>query len=137
MNCPKCGSPNPDFAIYCHQCGKLLAEETTLDISPPPPPEPPSAPILPKGNGVLVLVFGILGIATCLPLSIIAWLMGHGELQKMRRGLISTEEEGLTKVGRILGIIGTILMALIGIIIFFFIVITLQFGTEYINDLQL
>ncbi|MBN2088963.1 zinc ribbon domain-containing protein [candidate division KSB1 bacterium] len=136
MNCPKCGSQNPEFAIYCHQCGTQLSEENIVDISQPPPIAL-TTPVLPKGNGVLALVFGILGIATCLPLSIIAWLLGHGELQKIKMGLISDKEEGLAKVGKILGIIGTILMVIVILLIFFFIVLSLQFGTEYINDLQL
>ncbi len=25
MNCPKCGSPNPDNASVCHACGSVLA----------------------------------------------------------------------------------------------------------------
>lgn len=136
MNCPKCGSPNPDFAIYCLQCGTQLSDKRTVDTSQSVPTI--STPtVLPRGNGVLVLVFGVLGIATCLPLSIIAWLMGHSELQKMRLGLISYEEEGLVRVGKILGIIGTILMFIIAFFIFAIIMISLQFGTEYINDLRL
>jgi uncharacterized membrane protein len=137
MNCPKCGNPNPDFAIYCLQCGTQLSEEKTPETAQSTLPIIATPPVLPKGNGVLVLVFGILGIATCLPISIIAWLMGHSELQKMRLGMISYEDESLVKVGRILGIIGTILMVIIGFFIFFLIVLSLQFGSEYINDLRL
>lgn len=63
-----------------------------------------------KGNGVLVLVLGILGFAgfgflTGLP----AWILGNKGLEDIRRGIADPSEEGMIQVGRILGIIVTIL----------------------------
>lgn len=137
MNCPKCGTPNPEFAIYCFQCGTQLSEGAAPEVVQTVQPAVSTPPDLPRGNGVLVLVFGIIGIATCLPISIIAWLMGHSELSKMRMGLISDEDETIIKVGRVLGIIGTALMVIIGFLIFFFVMLSLQLGSDYINDLRL
>lgn len=60
-------------------------------------------------RGVMVLVFGILGLVVCGLLGIVAWVMGKRDLDLIRRGLMDKEGEPLTKVGYILGIVGTIL----------------------------
>ena len=60
-------------------------------------------------RGVMILVFGILGIVLCMPLGIVAWIMGSGDLKLMRAGAMDPSGEGLTQVGKILGIIGTLL----------------------------
>ena len=62
-------------------------------------------------RGTLILVLGILGIVACGFIGIPAWLMGKADLEKMRRGEMDREGEGLTKAGYILGIVATILIA--------------------------
>lgn len=66
------------------------------------------------GRGTLILVLGILsvvmlGFVTGIP----AWVMGHGDLKKIKAGVIAAAEEGLTKAGMILGIIGTAISGLV------------------------
>lgn len=71
------------------------------------------------GRGVLILILGILSIILLGPLSgIPAWIMGRNDLKKIESGLIPDSEKGLTKAGKILGIIGTFLalvLVLLGI----------------------
>ena len=68
-------------------------------------------------RGTLILVLGILGLLVCGFLGIAAWLMGKSDLEKMRRGQMDREGEGLTKAGYILGLVAVILMA-VGLVIF-------------------
>ncbi len=64
------------------------------------------------GNSTLILIFGILGIVCCPILAPVAWFMGRKELAEIAAGNIAATNEGTTKAGMILGIIGTILIAL-------------------------
>lgn len=61
-------------------------------------------------RGVLILVFGILGIVVCGIFAPIAWIMGNGDMAKIRSGAMDPEGEQLTNIGRILGMVGCILM---------------------------
>lgn len=58
--------------------------------------------------GFCIPVFDIIGLV----LGILAWMMGSGDLKKIRAGTISRSAEGNTKIGFITGIIGTVLNAL-------------------------
>ncbi|HJZ93303.1 MAG TPA: DUF4190 domain-containing protein [Gemmataceae bacterium] len=60
-------------------------------------------------RGVLILVLGILGLMVCGIIGIFAWMFGKRDLDLMKRGLMDKEGEALTRVGYILGIVGTIL----------------------------
>ncbi|MGA9451100.1 MAG: hypothetical protein WBW41_07120 [Verrucomicrobiia bacterium] len=68
-------------------------------------------------RGTLILVLGILGLVLCAPLAIAAWIMGSGDLKQMDAGTMDPGGRGMTKAGKICGIVGTILL-IIGIIIF-------------------
>ena len=59
-----------------------------------------------------ILVLGILGIVVCGPLAIFAWVMGNNELAAIDAGRRPPENRGTANAGRILGIIGTVLLAL-------------------------
>jgi hypothetical protein len=61
-------------------------------------------------RGVLILVFGILGITVCGIFAPVAWIMGNSDLNEIRAGRMDPSGEQLTNIGRILGIIGTILI---------------------------
>jgi hypothetical protein len=72
-------------------------------------------------RGVLILVFGILGLVLCFPFGIAAWIMGNGDLKEIRAGRLDPAGEGLTQAGRICGIVATIL-AVIYVVVFFLLV---------------
>jgi len=54
----------------------------------------------------MILVFGILSIVCCFIFGIVAWVMGNNDLQAMAEGQIDPSGEGLTKAGKICGIVG-------------------------------
>lgn len=63
-------------------------------------------------RGTMVLVFGILSIVVCGPFGIAAWIMGGNDLAAIKAGRMDRDGESTTQIGYILGIIGTILMAI-------------------------
>ena len=72
-------------------------------------------------RGTMILVFGILGLVICMPLGIVAWVMGSGDLKKMDAGLMDPEGRGITQAGKIIGMVATIL-AIVGIALWFLLV---------------
>jgi hypothetical protein len=64
----------------------------------------------------MILAFGILGLLVCLVFGIVAWVMGNGDLRAMAEGRMDPNGEGLTKAGKILGIVSVIL-TIIGIVV--------------------
>jgi|GEM_PF-642421 len=75
--------------------------------------QPGTSSELARGRGALILVLGILslvmfGFLTGIP----AWVMGHTDLRRMREGTMERADEGITRAGMILGIIGTVLSGL-------------------------
>ncbi len=74
-----------------------------------PPQSPvPSAALQPH-RGTMILVLGILGIVLCVVCGIIAWVMGSNDLKAMAAGQMDPSGEGLTRAGRICGIISVVL----------------------------
>jgi hypothetical protein len=67
-------------------------------------------------RGVMILVFGILGLVICFPFGIAAWIMGNNDLKAIRAGQMDPTGEGLTQGGRIVGMIATIL-TLVGVVV--------------------
>ncbi len=72
------------------------------------PPRPAAEP----HRGVLILVLGILGIVVCWILAPVAWVMGNRDLEAMALGRMDPSGRDQTNIGRVLGIIGTCLIAL-------------------------
>lgn len=63
-------------------------------------------------NATLILVLGILSII-CIPLlGPVAWIMGNNALKELDQGFGDPNARGLVVAGRILGIIGTVLLVL-------------------------
>ena len=76
---------------------------------PPPPIEPRPGPALAPHRGVLILVFGILSWLVCVIFGIVAWVMANSDLRAMQEGRMDPTGEGLTKAGKIIGMISVIL----------------------------
>ena len=68
-------------------------------------------------RGTLILILGILGLVVCMPFGIAAWIMGNGDLKKIAAGQMDPEGEGLTKAGKICGIITVVLYILVAVVI--------------------
>lgn len=60
-------------------------------------------------RGTVVLVLGILGLVCCLICGIVAWVMGNADLAEMDAGTMDPEGRGLTKAGKICGIVSVII----------------------------
>jgi len=64
------------------------------------------------GRGTLILVLGIVSLVCCTLVGPLAWIWGKQDLEKIKRGEISPEAEQMTKIGMILGIVGSVLLIL-------------------------
>lgn len=76
----------------------------------------PFAPGSPAGRyqtphrGGLILILGLIGFALNCPIfCVMAWIMGAGDIREMRAGRMDPSGEGITQVGKILGMILTLL----------------------------
>jgi hypothetical protein len=63
-------------------------------------------------RGTLILVLGVLSLILCAPLGIAALVMGNGDLKLMAAGEMDPAGKDLTNIGRILGIIACVFLAL-------------------------
>ncbi len=96
--------------------------------TPPPPPPPPGAgdggygaPPPPGGGmggpvdhpkGITILVLGILSLVCCSPLGIAAFVMGNNALKEIDADPARYGNRQIIVIGRILGIIGMVLLVL-------------------------
>lgn len=87
--------------------------------SPEFPSDPNRYPEASQATTVLVL--GILGIVICGVLGPFAWVMGNRELQAIDSGMRPPENRSTANAGRILGIIGTVLLGIGLLFLLFFI----------------
>lgn len=67
-------------------------------------------PRMEPDRGTLILVLGILSITICQLCGPFAWMLGNEDMRKIRAGRMNPAGEGNTNAGRILGMIGTLLM---------------------------
>lgn len=70
--------------------------------------QPVTQQTLRSHRGVLILVLGILSIVCCFICGIIAWVMGNNDLKEMAAGRMDPAGLGLTKAGKICGIVGIV-----------------------------
>ena len=76
---------------------------------------PPEAPVTGSGaplkphRGVVILVLGILGLVVCFICGIIAWVMANTDQREMEAGRMDPAGMGMTKAGKICGMIGVII----------------------------
>jgi hypothetical protein len=62
-------------------------------------------------RGTLILVLGVLGLILCMPLGIVAWVMGSGDLKEMDAGTMDAGGRSMTQAGKIFGIITVVFFA--------------------------
>ena len=60
-------------------------------------------------RGVMILIFGIIGVACCFPFGIAAWVMGHTDIKLIDSGEMDPTGRSMTNGGKICGIISVIL----------------------------
>ncbi|HKI05973.1 MAG TPA: DUF4190 domain-containing protein [Thermoanaerobaculia bacterium] len=84
-----------------------------MTVANPGPPQSTST------QAIASIVLGILSLFCCPLLAPIAWYIGNQELKAIQEGRSPASGEGIAKAGKILGIIGTLWMVLVGLWIFF------------------
>lgn len=57
----------------------------------------------------MITIFGFISLFCCVFFGPIAWIMGSGDLTEIQNGKRDESGEGLTKLGKILGMISTLL----------------------------
>jgi heme/copper-type cytochrome/quinol oxidase subunit 2 len=60
-------------------------------------------------RGGTIFIMGILSLAFCWPLGLVAWLMGRTDLANMRTGTTSSERKSLVQIGMFLGLVGMLI----------------------------
>ncbi|MFB3892373.1 MAG: hypothetical protein ACE15C_10170 [Phycisphaerae bacterium] len=95
--------------------------------APPAAPMQPLPPGVQPHRGTMILVFGLVGFFCCIIFAILAWVMGNGDLKKMAAGQMDRSGEGLTKAGKIIGMVACIL-AIVGLV-FWIIMLIAGVGT--------
>jgi hypothetical protein len=74
---------------------------------------PASSQSYPEASkATMILVLGILGLVVSWILAPFAWVMGNRELEAIREGRRPPDNRSTANAGRILGIIGTVLLGL-------------------------
>jgi hypothetical protein len=88
-----------------------------MTVAPPIPPQPQAQSA--STQAIVALVLGILSVVCCQIVGPIAWYIGNQELKAIQMGASPVAGESLAKAGKILGIIGTVLLILYLLWIFF------------------
>ena len=103
LQAPKPPNPPPKFEPASPFTGQAY--------NPPSIPAGyPGAQFVQPHRGGLILVLAIVGIVMGCPIfSLMAWVMGSGDLREMRAGRMDKSGEGLTQAGQIIGMIPSIL----------------------------
>jgi hypothetical protein len=111
--CPTCGRHIHRDSTRCYHCGQRLPSRPRIVYD-----EPERRDWEPERGG-LVLVLGVLSLvclAICGPvglaLGLTAWVLGHGDLRKMKARQMDPAGHGTTQGGYVCGIIGTALNTL-------------------------
>ena len=107
MFCSNCGSELVGDIKYCPKCGTSIFPNLTTTVNEP------SFKYHESGRGTLILILGIFSFLLGPFLGIPAWVMGHGDLKKIKNGIIDLNEKATTKIGMIFGIITTLLIPFI------------------------
>lgn len=81
-------------------------------MSTPLPPTIPVAATQQSSKATIAVVVGVLGIVCCGLLAPVAWYLGNEEIKAIDAGRLSETNRGMAQVGKILGIIGSILLVL-------------------------
>ena len=79
----------------------------------------PGQPQSASTQAITALILGILGVICCGLMAPIAWYIGNQELRAIQAGTSPAAGQGLATAGKILGMIGSIILALTVFWIFF------------------
>jgi hypothetical protein len=129
--CPECGETIPSTATICPECDANLVDDDYEERDRPR--QRHSQRDYEPHRGTTIMVLGILSIfmgCVGIILGPIAWIMGNGDLKKMRAGLMDPEGESLTNTGKICGMVGAILHAVgcLGVVVVWIVMLVFMGG---------
>ncbi len=138
--CPKCGTvvsvpaagtaasaipllqPVPDFLQPAAASNPFASsnpfadrpDQVTNPYASPTAPQTPVSSYRQPHRGGLILTFGIVGLPPicCMPLGIVAWVMGAADLKAIRAGTMDPAGQSMTQAGMVCGIISVVLAGL-------------------------
>ena len=115
-HCPKCRRLMNSGAATCRWCGEPLGASSGPGAPSRVGPEAlrRRPPRVPQTSPAAVLVLGILGFVLCGLLAPVAWSMGQNYENECRS--LGVQPDGLGTAGKILGLVGTILLG-VGILL--------------------
>lgn len=121
--------PNQGYGGMPGQPGQPGAQPPNAGYGPPQPgygaPQQPGyGQTYPEeSQATTILIFGILSLVVCQLFGPVAWKMGNSELAAIDAGRRSPKDRQNANIGRILGIIGTVLLGIVLAIFLLYIVI--------------
>lgn len=113
--------------------GDLSYAIISLVMTQPPQFPSDSSAYPEQSQATTALVLGILGIVICGILAPFAWSMGNKELAAIDAGRRPPDNRGTANAGRILGIVGTVLLAVGFIFLILLLVGTFTIGVIEVN----
>lgn len=82
-----------------------------------------NTPLAPH-RGVLILVLGILSLVFCTLTGPVAWSMGREDMAAIQAGHMDKSGEQMTQIGMTLGIVGTVLLVVQILALFFILMLS-------------
>ncbi|MCY2992615.1 MAG: hypothetical protein NTY19_32755 [Planctomycetota bacterium] len=130
--CPKCGTvvavpaaesdasaipllqPVPDFLQPAASSNPFAdrPDQITNPYAAPSVPQTPVSSYRQPHRGGMILTVGIAGLLCCMPLGIVAWVMGASDLKAIRAGTMDPAGQSMTQAGMVIGIISVVLTSL-------------------------
>jgi hypothetical protein len=132
LTCAKCGryfqvaALDNGQVLECPACG-TLHEPAALQKRPPeasPETMPELRRDLEPHRGPLIMVLGIVSLVMIgflppvgIPFGIVAWVMGHKDLKKIKKKEMDPDGESKTNAGRLCGLVGTLISTVVTLFI--------------------